>query len=953
MYLRLLLFVAGVLLFAQRPSAVTDRLAAIRNLGKAFYENPTTHKEAAAEFAKAVAANPGDPKDRLNYGLALLRAGSTREGMAELERVQKQDPALPHTWFNLAIQWKKFGETEKALAQIRRFIPLAPNDPAGHYNLGALLKQSGDTAGAVAAFRKTIALDARLFGPHFQLFNLYRQAGRAEEARAELEAFQRLKKEREGDAIPEDLEWSWYSEILDAPEPSAEPASRRATFVDVPAGYSLDPKSAHLAAIRDGVLATSSLGVAVVDRAGKVRWRVGPPAFAAAAGDANNDGLEDLAVLSASGVSLHRGSGASFGPAQSLDKGLYRSALWIDYDHDYDQDLLLLGEFSKLLRNEGDKGFQPQPMPFAGAKAVRGVLLRVEPDSKALDIAIAYAGGELILYRDQLGGRYQAQPAVRGTLTPPFDLKNRGVYEFAGAFYTAADLNGDGLLESVQAVAASDDFDGDGRVDLWTVDSGGALIRRRNTTAPAQNWITVQLEGVKNGRLAYGAEVEVKAGRLYQKRFYLGAPLTFSLGAYSQADTVRITWPNGLIQNEVRQPAGKAYVYKEAQRLSGSCPHIWTWNGRQFQYITDVLGVAPLGASSGDGVYFPVDHDEYIQIPAGAMVPRDGQFEIRITEELAEVAYLDQVQLIAVDHPAGASLYVNDKFKAPPFPEFRLYAASRKVVGRRTGNSFDFGANVPKEALLVLTGWVDWADGSTFLQAAQTRGGQLQFPRLEARNAAGKWETIVEDMGLPAGKPKTIVVPLHDLPSGQLRIVSNLDVHWTDVFLTPDVAPPRHELRIPALRSAGLRFRGFSGVTIDPQRREPERFHYDAVAPVSLWNPTPGRYTRYGDVQELVGVVDDQLVIMGSGDELVLRFDADLPPPAPGYQRDYLLKVDGWAKDRDPNTAFSQSVEPLPHHRMKSYPYPANEPHPGGDWIRQYNTRPALRLLRPLVSERR
>ena len=63
--------------------------------------------------------------------------------------------------------------------------------------------------------------------------------------------------------------------------------------------------------------------------------------------------------------------------------------------------------------------------------------------------------------------------------------------------------------------------------------------------------------------------------------------------------------------------------------------------------------MAPLGASSGDGHYFPVDHDEYIQIPGEALQPEDGRYRIHITEELHEVSYLDKVQLIAVDHPAG------------------------------------------------------------------------------------------------------------------------------------------------------------------------------------------------------------------------------------------------------------------------------------------------------------
>ncbi|MFN0102241.1 MAG: tetratricopeptide repeat protein [Bryobacteraceae bacterium] len=952
MHSRLLIFLAGLLMFGQRPAADSDRLAAIRNLGKAFYENPTTHKEAAAEFAKAVALNPVEAKDRLNYGLALLRAGSTREGMAELERVQKQNPALPHTWFNLGIQWKKFGETEKALAQIRRFVQLAPADPPGHYNLGVLLKQAGDNAGAIAAFRKTISLDPRLFGPHFQLFNLYRQGGQPDEARKELENFQRLKKDREGDPIPEDLEWSWYSEILDEPEPMAVASATKATFADTAIDYALDPQTAQLTAIRDGVLAASKAGVAIVHRSGKVRWRLGAPAYGAAAGDANNDGLVDVAVLSPSGVTLYIAAGEAFAPAKVIDKGAYASALWFDYDHDYDQDLLLLGEPSKLLRNEGDKGFQPQPLPFAAGNALRAFSLRVEPDSKALDVVIAYANGESILYRDQLGGQYKAQRPERAPLSPPFDLKNRGLYDTNGAFYTAADLNGDGVLEPIQNIAAADDLDGDGRVDLWALDAKGVLIRRRNTTAPASNWITVQLEGVKNSKLAFGAEVEVKAGKLYQKRFYLGTPLTFALGANTQADTVRITWPNGLIQNEVRQPARKAYTYKEAQRLSGSCPHIWTWNGREFQYITDVLGVAPLGATSGDGQYFPTDHDEYIQIPASALAAKNGEYEIRITEELAEVAYLDEVQLIAVDHPIGESLYVNDKFKAPPFPEFRLYAARTKLTPERSGNVFDFGPNVPRNALLVLTGWVDWADGSTFLQAAQTRTRQLQFPRLEAQDASGRWHTIVEDMGLPAGKPKSIVVPITNLTSGKLRIVTNLDVHWADVFLTPDVAAPVHRLHALQLKTANLHFRGFSAVTIDPKRRQPEKFHYGQVSASSMWNPTPGLYTYYGAVNELIAILDDRLVVMASGDELALRFDANLPPVPAGQQRDFLLKVDGWAKDRDPNTAFSQTVEPLPHHNMTRYPYPATEAHPGGSWIRKYNTRPALRLVRPLVSHR-
>ena len=68
------------------------------------------------------------------------------------------------------------------------------------------------------------------------------------------------------------------------------------------------------------------------------------------------------------------------------------------------------------------------------------------------------------------------------------------------------------------------------------------------------------------------------------------------------------------------------------------------------------------------------------------------------------------------------------------------------------------------------------------------------------------------------------------------------------------------------------------------------------------------------------------------------------------------MKVDGWAKDRDANTAFSQSTDPLPFHGMSSYPYPAGEHYPDTRETRtyrtMYNTRPGLRLIRPLTGDR-
>ena len=262
--------------------------------------------------------------------------------------------------------------------------------------------------------------------------------------------------------------------------------------------------------------------------------------------------------------------------------------------------------------------------------------------------------GKTVIYRDQLGGKYVASAGSQSTPAAP-------------------------ALGLPVATFAQADFDGDGRVDAVAVAKAGGVYFFHNETAQ-RSYLRVQLTGVKNAKLAPAAEVEIKAGLIYEKKMYTGVPLVFDLEDKPAADMVRITWANGLIQSEKNQAANRSARYEESQRLSGSCPMIWTWNGVGFEFITDVLGVAPLGASAGDGTYFPVDHTEYISIPSDALALQGGKYELRITEELAEVSYLDQVQLIAVDHPAGVDVYPNEKFQAPPYPDLKLYGVEKRIA---------------------------------------------------------------------------------------------------------------------------------------------------------------------------------------------------------------------------------------------------------------------------------
>ncbi|OFV97196.1 MAG: hypothetical protein A3F68_09920 [Acidobacteria bacterium RIFCSPLOWO2_12_FULL_54_10] len=1046
---------------SQSRAALEEQIWQHRNLGKAFYENPTTFAQAVDEFKIALDLAPDSVRERINYGIALLRAGKTEEGMAELRTAQEQDPSVPHTWFNLGIEYKRESEYERAIEQLAQMARLVPDEAVTHYNLGYLYKLTGNDEQSLEHLERSAQLDPNLAGPRFQLYNTYRAMGRGEDAARELRAFQEIRARQAGAAVPEDLDWSYYAEIYEtidlrsAPETAAElkfetqvinadlgGAAVGLTLFDANADGAPDLLvwSAERARLLLG-------GSSIAEDSGleQIRGVIG-----AAPGDFNNDGRDDLCVITAGGAALYANENGKFTrQATQLPEGDFRKAVWLDYDHDYDVDLFLLGANSKLLRNEGNSDFgdRTATFPFATGTAVDGVVIDLVPDANGWDLAVAYAGGPGKLYRDQLGGRYEAVdlaalPAGARYLMAR-DFNNDGKTDLAASSSGKVVLltnDGKGFAASATDAAAPDrfdfadvenrgyadliaggsilrnggmgrftsgtviaqdakfstaaDFDQDGRIDLAAVLADGSLQLLKNQTETSNHWLGVALTGVKNLQLAAEAEVEIKTGQLYQKQVYRGLPLHFGLGTYQTADAVRITWPNALIQNEVRQEGNRKAEYKEAPRLSGSCPMIFTWNGKEFEFITDVLGVAPLGATAGDGIYFPVDHDEYIQIAGRSLAPVDGQYEIRITEELREVAFLDQIQLIAVDHPAEVDLFTNDKFKAPPFPEFRLFGveerihpkAARDKEGRdvlaklvRKDSQYpdgyrrdyagvaelhhldlDFGdAAQDNRAVLVLSGWVDWADGSVFLGASQQKGGGLVMPYLQVKNKAGQWQTVFEDMGIPAGKPKTIVVDLTGKflsDSREIRIVTNLCVYWDEIFLSEDIAEPQVRLTEVNAASAEFRYRGFSLPVIHAERKQPERFDYQTWMPVSMWNPTPGMYTRYGTVNPLIEEADDRFVIMGSGDELRLLFPENkMPPLAQGWTRDFLLLVDGWAKDQDANTAYSQTVEPLPFHDMTVYPYPAEEKFPAGETHRsyqaEYNTRPALRLLRP-VNER-
>lgn len=205
---------------------------------------------------------------------------------------------------------------EAALAQFQGMARLEPKETVTHYQIGAILKSKGEPAGAVKEFEIARDLNPRLAAPHFQLYGLYRQLGRSGEAAAELRTFQEIKKQQEGAAVPEDMEWSYYAEIydpIDSPRPAAltPPVYRSERIAD---GFGAGSPGVTAIALdggdRTSLIAWSS-GRVELFRGGKTL--VTDSGLEAlrdvvfiAPGDFDNDGLPDLCVITLQGAALYR-----------------------------------------------------------------------------------------------------------------------------------------------------------------------------------------------------------------------------------------------------------------------------------------------------------------------------------------------------------------------------------------------------------------------------------------------------------------------------------------------------------------------------------------------------------------------------------------------------------------------------------------------------------------------
>ena len=721
--------------------------------------------------------------------------------------------------------------------------------------------------------------------------------------------------------------------------------------------------------------------------------------------DFDNDGDLDLYTSSASGDRLMRNNLDGTWTDATRNAGLPAQiaslrAVAGDFDRDGDVDLVLVARSGGLLLLDNLRGgrFVVKDAGLPAAGELRAVTAGDFDADGRLDLVWAGPGGAFVA-RNRGNGTFlpaKALPTAGVPLAADFD--NDGFLDLflANATEASTMLRGDGAggftpwtVGAVPAAldAEAVDFDGDGDLDLALVTAAGGAALYENRGGNANGWVDVTLEGLATGsgkvnRAGFGSEVEVKAETLYVYRVVSHPVTHVGLGSRRKPEVLRVIWTNGIPQNDLA-PRARASV-KEVQQLKGSCPFLYAFDGTRWHFVSDVLGASPLGLLY-DGVHqATADTREWLFVPGGVLAPSRGKLVLDVTEELWEAAYLDLAELVALDHPRGVGIVPNEPMVPPPFPEERLFTVARpktpKAVdgagrdrtseisnedGRYVGGfaptryqgivaPHDLVLDLPearsaKQVMLYLTGWIFYSDTSIQVSLSQRLDAASPLrpfgPVLEVPDGRGGWKVALPAMGFPAGKTKTMPVDLSqvlDRSDPRVRIRTNLAIYWDRIVYTAD--DPAVELRKTPVRlaSANLSFRGFSR-----RYREsddgPHLFLHDDVETAPRWADLAGRYTRYGDVLELLGAADDRYVVFKGGDSVRLEFDAArLPPPPEGWERDWLLVLDGWEKDGDKNTVAGQTVEPLPFHGQDASRYGTAEKEPPAlnELRRRWLTRP-------------
>ena len=422
--------------------------------------------------------------------------------------------------------------------------------------------------------------------------------------------------------------------------------------------------------------------------------------------------------------------------------------------------------------------------------------------------------------------------------------------------------------------------------------------------------------------------------------------ISVAAGPKKTLDFIEIQWSDGVYQTELGLSTGEYHLISETQRQLSSCPVIFAWNNGQYQFASDVLGVGGIGFAVGRHEYgVPRPWENYL-LDSDQLSTDEGVFKLQFTEPMEESAYLDELKIEVIDIAKEWSVTLDERMviSGPETTGGLLFYQSIispiQVLDKSANDvtalaletdkqavnienhdhrflglvdeqviTMEFGEMLIGDYHLIMNGWVEYGYSQTMFAAWQA-GKVAHAPTLEYK-VGGEWKTLLLEFGYPAGMPRKATVPI-SIPekTRYLRIKTNMEIYFDQLGLIQTGEPElvkRYQLK---LHKAHLQQLGFPK-RIDNKQRVPD-YQFSKLSPFWDTRYMEGAYSQLGDITELVDQADNALAIIGAGEAIEFFFKDDLPKLDDGYNRFYLLKFKGWAKDMDILTHNGETLAPIP-----------------------------------------
>jgi Flp pilus assembly protein TadD len=343
------------------------------------------------------------------------------------------------------------------------------------------------------------------------------------------------------------------------------------------------------------------------------------------------------------------------------------------------------------------------------------------PDAAKLDgrqLTVSY-GGLTNRVTLELGGEFQDLAALDYDNDGWLDLLAYGpagvrVWRNLGARGFVETTSALGLTANQVKQVFAADLDNDCDTDLIFVLDGGALRFWRNDGGNRNHMVKLKAVGNRSNHSGLGTRFEFTAGNWRGMRTVRQTPLEIGIGKHEQIDSAFVQWTQLRMNVEAIQ-AGEcrvAFITEIEQKQMTSCPYLYAWDGTTFRFVSDFLAAAPIGLPVAPSRIIAADPEELLWIGNETMFPaKDGKFVVKLTEELSEVLYLDEVKLVAVDHPVGTEVFSTSKMlPSPPWLPHEIMTLHNRVpLLKATSNTrqevdpFSSTASGTTEAAIPLT----------------------------------------------------------------------------------------------------------------------------------------------------------------------------------------------------------------------------------------------------------